>query len=106
MQGFVDQESKRQIQLAQKAGRSAVDLDALTDVLQFCDLLSLYFCCGAAENILFPEFCGLRVRVTVSADGYHMAPALIEPGSQFKVAALRHPALRDKSGQEIEVRIG
>jgi hypothetical protein len=105
MQGFLDQESKRQSRLARKDGRSADELEALTDVLQFCDLLSLYFCCGAAENVDFPEFFGLRARVTVSADGYHLEPVLIEPGSQFKIAALRHPTTKERSGQEIEIRI-
>ena len=105
MKGFIEQESKRQSRLAQKDGQSADQLEALTDVLQFCDLLSLYFCCGAAENVEFPEFCGLKTRVTISTDGYHLEHALIEPGSHFRVAALRHPATKEKSGEEIEIRI-
>jgi hypothetical protein len=105
MKKFVDQESKRQARLAEKETRTAQQLEALTDVLQLCDLLSLYFCCGAAENVEFPEFCGVRIRVTASSDGYHLEPALTESGSQFNVAALRHPTSRGKSGQEIEVRI-
>ena len=102
MNGFVDQESKRQTRLTQK---DATHLDALTDVLQFCDLLSLYFCCGAQENVELPEFCGVRTRVTSSANGYQIEPALVEPGSHFKVAALRHPATKERSGQEIKIRI-
>lgn len=105
MKGFVDQESKRQARLAEKEGHTAEQLEPLTDVLQFCDLLSLYFCCGAAENVQFPEFCGVRTRVNASADGYHLEPALMEPGSQFKAAALHHPATKGKSGQEIEIKI-
>jgi hypothetical protein len=105
MTGFVDQESKRQARLAQKEGQNVDRLEALTDVLQFCDLLSLYFCCGAAEKVEFPEFCSVRIRVNVSDDGYHLEPALIEPGSHFNVAALRHPATKEKSGQQIEIKI-
>jgi hypothetical protein len=105
IKGFVDQEGKRQSRLAEKEGNGAEQLELLTDVLQFCDLLSLYFCCGAAENVEFPEFCGVRTRVTVSQSGFHLEPALIEPGSQFRIAALRHPTIKGKSGQEIEVRI-
>jgi hypothetical protein len=105
MNRFVDQESNRQARLAQKEARNADDLEALTDVLQFCDLLSLYFCCGAADNVEFPDFRGVRTRVTASADRYRLEPALIEPGSQFNIAALRHPATKERSGQEIEVRI-
>ena len=53
---------------------------SLTDVLQFCDLLSLYVCSGARENVEFPEYFGTKARLTVEADGYRLEPSLIEPG--------------------------
>src|SRR5262249_51863173 len=55
VQTFVAHETQRQKRLAAKQDRSADDLESLTDLLQFCDLLSLYICSGARENVEFPE---------------------------------------------------
>jgi hypothetical protein len=42
----------------------------------------------------------------VEADSYQLDPILIEPGTEFAVAALRHPATKEASGKEITIRIG
>jgi uncharacterized protein DUF3891 len=102
---FLEQEAIRQKQLAAKQNHSVQELESLTDVLQFCDLLSLYVCSGARDSVEFPEYFGTKARVTVEADGYRLQPSLIEPGAEFRVAALRHPATKEVSGQEIEIRI-
>jgi hypothetical protein len=102
---FLKNEATRQKQLSAKQDRSIEELESLTDVLQFCDLLSLYVCSGARENAEFPEYFGVKVRLTVVNDGYRLEPPLIEPGATFKVAALRHPATREESSREIEIRI-
>ncbi len=104
--GFLKNEAARRKQLSAKQERSEEELELLTDVLQFCDLLSLYVCSGAQENAEFPEYFGTKVRLTVVNDGYRLDPPLIEPGAKFKVAALRHPATKEESGREIEIRIG
>ncbi len=104
MKLFLEQETKRQTRLSQKQGRTEEELEALTDVLQFCDLLSLYLCSGARDNAEFPSYCGVKARLTLEEDRCHLEPALLQPGSQFKVAALRHPATKTLSGQEIEIR--
>ncbi len=103
---FLKSEASRQKQLSAKQERSKEELELLTDALQFCDLLSLYVCSGARENVEFPEYFGEKVRLTVVNDGYHLEPPLIEPGAKLKVAALRHPATKEESSREIEVRIG
>ena len=103
---FLEQEAARQKALVAKQKHSLEELELLTDVLQFCDLLSLYVCSGARESVEFPEYFGMRARVTVEPDGYKLQPVLIEPGTEFKVAALRHPATKEESGREIEIRIG
>lgn len=105
LQGFLDFESERQKKLASKQSRSSDELQALADVLQFCDLLSLYLCCGAREDVQFPEYFGVKVRLTHEAEGYRIDAALIESGTRFSVAALRHPATKGESGREIEFRI-
>lgn len=103
---FLQNEAARQKQLAAKQNHSEKELEALTDVLQFCDLLSLYVCCGARQNVEFPEYFGIKARITVEADSYRLDPILVEPGTEFGVAALRHPATKEASGKEIEIKIG
>jgi hypothetical protein len=102
---FLEHEAIRQKQLAAKQDHSAEELESLTDVLQFCDLLSLYVCSGARESVEFPEYFGTAARLTVEADGYRLEPALVEPGTGFKVAALRHPTMKSESGREITIKI-
>jgi hypothetical protein len=80
-------------------------LEQLVGVLQFCDLLSLYVCSGARDNAEFPQYFGVKARLTVETGGYKLEPSLIESGSEFKVAALRHPAVKGESGREIGIRI-
>lgn len=102
---FLEHEAARQKQLAAKQDHSPTELERLTDVLQFCDLLSLYICSGARDNAEFPQYFGVKVRLTMEAESYKLEPPLLESGSEFRVAALRHPAVKGESGREIEVRI-
>jgi hypothetical protein len=105
-ESFLRNEAARQAKLAAKQERKPEELEQLTDVLQFCDLLSLYVCCGARQNVEFPEYFGIKARLSVEADSYRLDPILIEPGTEFVVAALRHPATKEASGKKIEIRIG
>jgi Protein of unknown function (DUF3891) len=102
---FLDHEAQRQKKLAAKQNRSFDELERLTDLLQFCDLLSLYICSGARENAEFPEYLGLQARLRVEAESYKLDPPLVEPGSQFRVAALRHPGSKEESSREFVVKI-
>ena len=102
---FQEHEGARQKQLAAKQNLGTAELEQLTDVLQFCDLLSLYICSGARDNAEFPQYFGVNARLTAEVEGYKLAPSLIESGAEFKVAALRHPAGKGESGREIEIRI-
>ncbi len=104
-QGFLEREAHRQKKLAAKQARNAEELELLTDVLQFCDLFSLYICAGARENVEFPEYFSVVARLSITKEGYKLEPALVEPGSHFSVAALRHPVTKEVSGREIEVKI-
>ncbi len=105
LKDFLGAESARQKKLAAKQERSAEELEALTDLLQFCDLLSLYICSGAQETVEFPEYLGVKVKLMIEAGGYRLEPALISSGAEFSVAALRHPASKEVSGQEIGFKI-
>lgn len=106
MESFFQNEAARQAKLAAKQERTPEELEALTDVLQFCDLLSLYVCCGARQNVEFPKYFGTKARLTVETDSYRLDPILIEPGTVFVVAALKHPATNEASGKQIEIKIG
>jgi hypothetical protein len=100
---FLEQETARQKKLAAKQNHSSAELEQFTEVLQFCDLLSLYVCSGARENAEFPEYFGIKVRLTVEAESYRLEPQLMEAGAEFAVAALRHPAVKGESGKEIAI---
>jgi hypothetical protein len=105
VQKFLDDESKRQKKLAAKQPHGSKELEQLTELLQFCDLLSLYMCCGAPEKVVFPEYFGVTVRLKVEESGYQLDPPLIEHGAQFSVAALRHPATKEVSSQEMVINV-
>ena len=104
LEEFVQFEGERQKKLAGKQSRSADKLEALADVLQFCDLLSLYLCCGARQDVAFPEYFGMKLKLRIEPETYALEPALIESGTKFSVAALRHPAAKEKSGNELKFR--
>jgi hypothetical protein len=105
VEAFIAQEDAREAKLTAKQQRSRDELERLTDVLQFCDLLSLYICCGSREKVEFPEYFGVRVRASLESGGYRLDPQVVKSGSKLSVAAMRHPAEKGMSGQEIEAAI-
>jgi hypothetical protein len=105
LETFVAHESQRQKRLAAKQERSAEELESLTDVLQFCDLLSLYICSGARENTEFPECLGLKLRLSTENEAYRLDPPLFGPGAKFSVASLRYPETKEVSSTAIEVTL-
>lgn len=106
LQAFVAHETQRQKRLAAKQNRGAEELESLTDVLQFCDLLSLYLCAGGRESVEFPECSGFKLLLSAEDDGYRLDPPLIGQGAKFSVAALRYPETRDVTSTAIEIKIG
>lgn len=106
LESFLRREDLRQKKLAGRQSLAIEQLESLTDLLQFCDLLSLYVCCGAADNVIFPDYFGSRLRIKNSGGSYSLNPQVINPGSEFTVAALRYPATKEESSREIKIRIG
>jgi hypothetical protein len=106
LEAFVKAEAERQKKLAAKQPLSIEELERLTDLLQFADLLSLYLCSGATESVIFPEYFGVQVRIANEPEGFRITPRILESGTQFMVAALRHPAEGGESGREMVFRIG
>ena len=105
LQEFLESEGERQKKLSAKQDRSIDELEALADVLQFCDLMSLYLCSGAQQKVEFPEYCGVNVKLTPSNQSFRLQPSIIAASKEFSVAALRHPAIKGESGRQISFQI-
>ena len=87
---FVAQEEKRQSALLEQQRFTREELEVFTDVLQFCDLLSLYVCCGAVEDIEFPQhFSGRAVRLHTTAEGLRLDPSPFASEQVFWVRGAR-----------------
>lgn len=104
LKAFLQSEERRQKKLAAKQSLSLQQLEDLTDLLQFCDLLSLYFCCGSRQNVAFPQHFGIELRIENHEGVYQLDPPVIPSTTTFTVAALRHPAT-ETSSQEIVVAV-
>ena len=75
MQKFLQCESERRQRLS--VSLPEAEIEALVDVLQLCDGFSLYLCCGATEEIEFPQSFGgrkMRLRCT-GEDAFVLNPS-------------------------------
>jgi hypothetical protein len=84
IRAFLGREQERQKRLRRDCPQSATQLDQGLAVLQFCDLLSLYLCCGAEGEADFPPGVTDRpVRIThpPGESGYRLDPSPFHSGS-------------------------
>jgi Protein of unknown function (DUF3891) len=89
---FLRQENCRQERLAGLDPRPEDQLERFLSVLQFCDLLSLYLCCGADEEVEFPQSFNSRpVRLSRTEDAYLLTPSPFAQPVSLSVAARRYP---------------
>ena len=85
---FLSEEAARQSRLMQQQSRSEQEIHELVDVLQFCDLLSLYVCCGSGEDIEFPQrFHGTQVRLRREKELCRLEPNIFGGGMSLAVPA-------------------
>jgi hypothetical protein len=85
---FLGEEAERQLRLKNEQTRSDGEIRLLVDVLQFCDLLSLYACCGSRQNIEFPQkFQGVSIRLRREGELCRMEPGIFGGGMSLAVAA-------------------
>ncbi len=92
---FLRAEERRQQRLTKMQSRSSQEIEYWTDVLQFCDLLSLYLCCGSQENVEFPQRIGSggeTIRLQVREDGIVLSPSLFSEVAVFSLEAYAYPA--------------
>ncbi len=93
---FITNETERQKRLATLDECSRENVEILIDVLQFCDLLSLYLCCGAQENVEFPQkFRGPSVRLFRESEFLGTEPRVFGSGVSLGVQARRYPVSSD-----------
>jgi Protein of unknown function (DUF3891) len=90
---FRSREKQRQQRLRATLQAKEAELERLVDALQFCDLLSLYLCCGSTENVFFNE---PKLSITRSGEEYRLEPSPFREPRQFSFSALRHPAASGK----------
>jgi hypothetical protein len=92
LETFVKSEAERQHRLTSQSGYSEEQVCTLVDVLQFCDLLSLYLCCGAREDVEFPQkFQDRAVQLRVDEEMCRLEPAIFGGGVSLGVSARRYP---------------
>ena len=93
--GFLTAEDQRRRSLLPAC--SGYDPAFLTDVLQFCDVLSLYLCSGAEESVTFPQrFAGRdlrleRLRTRDQAAICRFSPSILDGTTELAVSARRWP---------------
>jgi hypothetical protein len=92
---FLTSEEQRQSHVLRLQSRSASEVEYWTDVLQFCDLLSLYLCCGSEENVEFPQRIGPKgetIRLQMQGGICVTTPVLFARQASFCVEAHPYPA--------------
>jgi hypothetical protein len=106
LRAFLEEQRSKQKHLraepgSAEAASSDSEIETLVDLLQFCDLLSLYLCAGAFEPAEFPQqFRGRTIRIAPERGGYILEPSLFASeersekpaeGIRFSVPATRFP---------------
>src|SRR5215469_10141122 len=80
MQNFLRREAQREA--VARLSISDREVEALVDVLQLCDLLSLYLCCGATESVEFPQvFAGRSLQFRCNAPRTFVLEPSLSAGS-------------------------
>ena len=91
---FRTREKQRQRKLMASLRQDAQSLERLVDALQFCDVLSLYFCCGSGGSVKLQKPNMVISRV---GGGYKLEPNPFKSSVQLSFSALRHPPSDQKS---------
>jgi hypothetical protein len=89
---FLECEAERQERLAAQQPRPPDEINLLVDVLQLCDLISLYLCSGCQELVEFPQkFDGQTFAMRREGELYGSEPALFGRGLSVAVCARKYP---------------
>lgn len=97
LRDFIRHEAERQQRLHQRE-RKDRELEILTTALQFCDLLSLYLCCGSRQPAEFPQRFGSKaVRARWREGACLLEPSPFRNGASLGVNACRYPPAADNA---------
>jgi hypothetical protein len=102
---FLASEEQRQCRLLRRQSRGESEVQYWTDVLQFCDLLSLYLCCGSKESVEFPQRIGPKgetIRLQLQDAAFVLSPAPFAKEVELSVEARPYPA--ETGVQSITIR--
>lgn len=103
LQKFRDREKQRQQRLRAKIKMEDSAIERLVDALQFCDLLSLYLCCGSRRSV---NFDSPKLTLSRSADEYRLDPFPFREHRQFSFSAIKHPVNgKPKSGATFYINV-
>jgi hypothetical protein len=86
-QPFVARERRRQQRISHTLKETKDQLDRWVNALQFCDLLSLYLCCGARRKALI-AIGGVSVEISSANGEYMLSPSPFTGPQQFNFPAL------------------
>ncbi len=91
---FLASEEQRQSRLIRLQNRTEKEVQYWTDVLQFCDLLSLYLCCGSEESVEFPQRIGPgggTIKLQVRDGVFVLTPQVFVEEGELSVEARPYP---------------
>jgi len=93
---FLSEEEKRQ------ASHNCEQAQWFTDVLQLCDLISLYLCCGAQEPVELPAVRG-RLELRRAGEMFTFQPPILAEPLKFALPATSWPVTPKGSILRIEL---
>ena len=92
IEDFLRREADRQEQRMRQQTRSHQEVETLVDMLQFCDLLSLYLCCGSQDDVEFPQKVkGRAIWLRRDGEACWLDPSPFSGGVSLGVKARRWP---------------
>ncbi|HEY5175239.1 MAG TPA: DUF3891 family protein [Terriglobales bacterium] len=109
VRAFLASEEQRQCRLLRRQSRGESEVQHWTDVLQFCDLLSLYLCCGSEENVEFPQRIGPHgetIQLQVQDGVFVLEPPLFAREVELSVEAHPYPTDAGVTSATVAWRVG
>lgn len=101
-------EEARQQRLLRIQKRTVQEVEHWTDVLQFCDLLSLYLCCGSNAWVQFPQpLFGPDRPISVQPENgaYVLSPAVFKAEADFTARSQPFPPRAGAPADQLRWRL-
>ena len=105
VQQFLHRERARVDRLLPQAGLRSGEIENLIQVLQFCDLASLYWCANPEEPVEFPQVLnGRRVQFFCEGGAFRIVPKLLTHALALEIPCVRFVNGRPE-GETVRVRV-